>query len=1076
MDVNLMIYFFTFVKLLIQLRFTSAAQGYCKDLWTYHPHTETCMKVFTSGLEYFSAEKTCKSFKGGSSGDQPGWLVIIPDSDTDGFVKRLLHEDQEAYIGLYKDKGTFSWRSGYRADATYRGWKDEQPESGIVRYYIYTTISEEGWESSTNKKRPYICQMYPALPHPSITCPPSQEGTSNLEVKCEIPMQTSYGQFERVEIEAYGKYPALLCTPHNCVNFTDHISSTIPEANGGNTWTATFMIDRPVNRSDDRQKWLSKYKYDRSSELVLFTECIMRTYVVPQSPTCSFNYTVSDGFTITCDVHGVYPKAESTWLHFINNEKQSNLQLQAKHEAYIQAGLTMYKSKFKTHITGEAKAMPGQHTIQVTVYPDVPFVNQEKRRTASMTKTVEFSISVPNQPPLFYNGSGWDIIQERLTVNSGQNITLVCKAEGGDPPPYDIRISCNNTIQDSSGKNTWSSPGLQVSAVLPISQAMDQKMCYCSANHVSGQYRKQAYVTLNVLHAAEVVSFTINGQNRELFEASENEIITFRCSALGNPKPNLILFQSYSDGSKSDTLSRTFGNNIELTISKASCNTSGTYVCAAMNNLNSEKSERTVIVRVKCPPQSCSESYGDREFSVLPDTQAEVTLCVFAYPQPNIDIRLRRMGGNNFENSLFNTKFVYIDAIKSKGNVMINMTVSIAKRGNYTLFLYQTNAWYKIPFSLVPYQKPSCPKSLNIEQVGSSFVVLSWIPAPDRGISQTFTVSHIDHKGVVVEGTDVEDIGEPQMFHNITGLTPVSEYWFNLSVKNVEGVTDCPHPVVNATTDALPVSAAQSENANVWMVLGAIVVVVVVILLMAALVYVLIKRRKSEKSHLVVSGDEKLGKEQEPRDDDGMACSTALNGDVYAVVNKPSKKAENEEINVYSNNVVVEMQGTSEPKENSKFQNTSVLDGSNDSPDGTHAVPRTQDKKFLSSEGDSVADSSQIYANSTVPYQSNSVPEHELTQKESQNLEGASSSSKLKTRDKKQRKTEGKKAGKTKGKDDSVWKDSGGNQGKNELVYMEVEIIPGQGQRRVQLVEEKVEPVDYATIAFQGSDKAEGEI
>ncbi|GFO09059.1 Fn3 and Ig 3 and c2-set 2 and i-set and Ig 2 doma in containing protein [Plakobranchus ocellatus] len=1033
------------------------------------------MKVFTGGRYYWSAENTCKSFKGGSSEDQPGWLVIIPDSDTDEFVKRLLHEDQEAYIGLYEDKGTFSWRSGYRYDATYRGWKDEQPESSIIYSYNYATIGKEGWESSTNKERPYICQMYPALPHPSITCPPTQEGTSNLKVECEIPMQTSYGQFERVEIGAYEKYPALYCTPLNCVKFTNNLYGTISEDNEGNTLTATFMLDRPINRSDDRQKWSSKYKYDSSPEFVLFTDCIMRTYVVPQSPACSFNYTVSDGFTITCDVHGVYPKAGSTWLHFINNDKQSNLQIQPKHEAYTQAGLTMYKSKFKTQIKGEAKAMPGQHTIEVTVYPDVPFVNQEKRRTASMTKTVEFSISVPNQPPLFYNGSGLNIIQDRLTVNSGQTITLICKVEGGDPPLYDIRISCNNTVQGSSGKNTWSSPGQQVSAVLPISQAMDQKMCNCSANHVSGQYRKQAYVTLNVLHAAEVVSFTINGQKRE-FEASENETIKFRCSAVGNPKPNLILFQTYSGGRINYTLSKTFGNNIDFNISKASCDTSGTYVCAAENNLSIETSERTVSVRVKCRPQPCSESYGDREFSVLPDTQAEVTLCIFAYPQPNSDIRLRRMGGNNFGNSFFNARFVYTDAVKSKGNVMINMTVSIAKRGNYTLFLLQTNAWYKIPFSLVPYQKPSCPKSLNIERVGSSFVVLSWIPAPDRGISQTFTVSHVDHKGVVVEGSDVEDIGELQMFHNITGLTSVSEYWFNLSVKNVEGLTDCPHLVVNATTDAIPVSAEQSENANVWMVLGAIVAVVVVILLMAALVYVLIMKRKSEKSHLVLSSDEKLGKAQEPRDDDGMACSTALNGDVYAVVNKPPKKAENEEINVYSNNVVVEMQGTNEPKKDSKSQNTSVLDGSNHSPDGTHAVPRTQDKKFLSSAGNSVAESSQIYANSTVSYQSNSVPEHELTQKESQKLEGVSSSSKLKTRDKNQRKTEGKKAGKTKEKDDSVWKDSGGNQGKNELVYMEVEIIPGQGQRRVQLVEEKVEPVDYATIAFQGSDKADGKI
>ncbi|GFO09065.1 vascular cell adhesion protein 1 [Plakobranchus ocellatus] len=663
--------------------------------------------------------------------------------------------------------------------------------------------------------------------------------------------------YTRVEIEAYGKYPALYCTPLNCLNFTNNLSGTISEDNGGKTLTATFMLDRLVNRSDDGQKWFSKYKYDRSPELVLFTDCIMRTYVVPQSPACSFNYTVSDGFTITCDVHGVYPKAGSTWLHFINNEKQSNLQLQAKHEAYTQAGLTMYKSKFKTQINGEAKAMPGQHTIKVTVYPDVPFVNQEKRRMASVRTTVEFSISVPNQPPLFYNGNRWDIIQDRLTVNSGHTITLVCKAEGGDPPLYDIRISCTNTVQDSSGRNTWSSPGQQVSAALPISQAMDQKICYCSANHVSGQYRKQAYVTLNVLHAAEVVSFTINGQKRDI-EASESETITFRCSARGNPKPNLVLFQSYSDGSKSDTLSRTFGDDIDFNIFKASCDTSGTYVCEAKNNLSIESSERTVSVRAKCRPQPCSESYGDREFSVLPDTQAEVTLCIFAYPQPHSDIRLRRMGGNNFENSLFNTKFVYTDAIKSKGNVMINMTVSIAKRSNYTLLLYQTNAWYKIPFSLVPYQKPSCPKTLNIEQVGSTFVVLSWIPAPDRGISQTFTVSQLDPEGVVLDSEEVENIENPHnIVHNITNLDPGSEFRFSLSVKNVQGITDCPQLMVNVKTPALDGSSDRSVYYSLIAIPSVIAVTLAIVLCI-----VIVKRKKGitkpQRQSLTVSQNSPL--------------------------------------------------------------------------------------------------------------------------------------------------------------------------------------------------------------------------
>ncbi|GFN91923.1 hemicentin-1-like [Plakobranchus ocellatus] len=761
------------------------------------------MKVFSRRLYYGSAENTCINLKGGSSEDQPGWLMIISDSDTDQFVKSLLNRGQKAYIGLYKDNNTFSWKSGYRDNATYRGWKDRQPGRRLIRYYKYTTISKEGWESSMNKTRPYICQMYPALPPPSITCPPSEEGTSNLEVKCEIPKRTSYGKFENAQIAAYGKYPALVCTHLNCARFFDNLSGNTSEDNGGNTLTATFMLDRPVNRSDDGQKWSSKYKYERSSEFVLFADCIMRTYVVPQSLTCSSNYTTSNGFTITCDVHGVYPKAKSIWVHFINSFQQSSPQIQAQHEAYTEARLPMFKSKFTMQINGEAKTRPGKQTIEVTVYPDVPFLNMEKRLTASLRKTIEVHISVPNQSPVFYNGSGLDVIQDMLTVNSGQTITLVCKAGGGYPPLYDIRISCNDTVRDSSGKNTWSSPGQQVSVVLPISLAMDQKMCYCSANHVSGQYKKKAHVTLNVWHAAGVVSFTKNGQKGE-FEASENETIKLRCSALGNPKPKIILFQSHSDGRKSSILRQTFGNVIEFNISQGSCDKSGTYVCAAKNILSTETSERRVDVRVKCRPHPCSESDYNREFSVVPNTHTEVTLCVFSNPQPNNYIILRSIRATNFSKTLFHARFVYTDPVKSKGNIMVNMSESIVKFGNFIVILYQTGTWYYIPFSLVPYQKPSCPPSLNIDYAGSSFVVLSWTPAPDRGISQTFIVSQTDAEGIIVKMTDVEDIGDPQMFHNITGLIPVSEYWFNLSVKNIEGVTDCPQLVANATTHALP--------------------------------------------------------------------------------------------------------------------------------------------------------------------------------------------------------------------------------------------------------------------------------
>ncbi|GFO40225.1 hypothetical protein PoB_006673000 [Plakobranchus ocellatus] len=159
-----------------------------------------------------------------------------------------------------------------------------------------------------------------------------------------------------------------------------------------------------------------------------------------------------------------------------------------------------------------------------------------------------------------------------------------------------------------------------------------------SAKHVSGMCTKKAPVTLNVLHTASVRYFSEKGSNNTNIVAFQNKSMALRCSALGNPKPQLYIYELYSDGRTSETLNQTVGTTLDLYISQASCDTSGTYVCAAKNNLSTEISERRVDVRVKCRPQLCSESYSDGEFRVLPDTQAVVTLCVLAYPQPNNDV------------------------------------------------------------------------------------------------------------------------------------------------------------------------------------------------------------------------------------------------------------------------------------------------------------------------------------------------------------------------------------------------------------------------------------------------------
>ncbi|GFO09064.1 hypothetical protein PoB_003556900 [Plakobranchus ocellatus] len=75
--------------------------------------------------------------------------------------------------------------------------------------------------------------------------------------------------------------------------------------------------------------------------------------------------------------------------------------------------------------------------------------------------------------------------------------------------------------------------------------------------------------------------------------------------------------------------------------------------------------------------------------------------------------------------------------------------------------------------------------------------------------------------------------------------------------ENVEGVMDCPHLAINATTHTLVVSAEKAEDGNLGMVAAAIVVIPVVIFVIGAHNFVLIKKRNAEKSQLIGRGTKK---------------------------------------------------------------------------------------------------------------------------------------------------------------------------------------------------------------------------
>ena len=1017
--------------------FQTESTDLCKDsTWTYHEHTVTCIKLFNIKVTYTGARADCAGLIGGPSGDQPGWLVGVHDRTTDMFVQSLLERDQKAFIGLHESGSRWKWDDNNPFRSSYTGWGNDWPTYEVKNDYDYVVTTKNGWENVlNNEKYGFVCQMYAAFPPPTITCHPSEEGKPVGLVECSVTHQSIYGKLKKCNIYNDMASPVVQCNPPwtSCVSFLDKASGTVSKEN--DLWKTTVTTERLTSRDGDGLKWSCNPEFEKPYPSLLISSCTMYTFVIPQSVECTQSISPSSGVSIECDVRDVFPEAKSIWTHLIDGNKQPDLQPKTAHTTHSrQDGERMYDSKFTQQFT-----VPGRHKIEITVYPNVPFITDEARLKASIQRTVEFTISVPHQPPVFSTENGLDITRGLLTVVEDRTVVLVCEVDGGSPQVSTTSIQCDGRhVKDSSGRTEWSAAGTKVSVELTIAQAMDQKVCICRAQHVTQEYKKEASITLNVPHAAMIDSFTVNSGSHDV-EVNESNKVTYRCSIQGNPMPQLHMYKISSDGKTQTTLQKTINTSISYHVSKASCDMSGTYVCSAENSRSTETSEQRVNVRVRCRPQPCSQRESDREFSIVPNKGFSFTMCLFAYPKPHRDIQIGMKGGSYLNRNDYSVKFDRTYSIETKGFVVVNMSASVTQLGNYTINLHQSS-WHAIDFRLVPYQKPSCPDSLNT-LVASRFVTLSWQPASDRGIPQAFSVSTINSKGDIFETPDITSEGETMMSHNTTDLLPGSDYRFKLAVKNEIGVTECPHLTVNVTTNALPISEPNSGDMGVRSILWAISAVIIVLIIATLLVIVFMWRKKAKEAHVktnhVVSEENPNG--QSDNSKDKADSSSPLIGDVYATVNKPKKQATTRQESVYNNEVAAELHGD---------QNVQKVESS---------------LTGITIKGDPVPDSV-FYANAASTSQEQSNISAEVSQDDRATKKSKGKPSKQKNG--KSTKKNGKKTeiSVDQTEKSSIKKDTGVPKDK-ELVYVEVEIIPGGDRFRVKPVE-RPEPVDYASLNF----------
>ena len=452
--------------------------------------------MFNSKASYKRASAYCSSKVGGPSGNQKGWLVSIHGDSTNKIVQNLLKPDQRAFIGLSKIDGRLVWADKTRPDSGYRRWNKSHQRNPLISNYG-VAVAKDGWETVRNDRRlDFVCEMSAAVAAPTMTCPPCEEGKPLLPVECTVHSLSSYGPLKQIAINGM-KSPSVLCRLGRCIEYENNTKAMLSKKN--NQWKTTVNVDRQASRRDDGVKWSCSAEFQRTLSFPLRDDCTRHTFVTPKIVDCKQSFSAVDGVLVECTVHGVFPKAASNWFHYNDNNNVSKLLPQANHVSYLaQDGVLMYNTTF----TSKVHAL-GRHKIETAFYPNILFFNDAARLNASAMRVANFSISAPEDPPVFSTENGLDIKQETLTTTEGQTVVLVCEVNGGKPQVNQTFIDCQGIgVRNSSGTMSWKSEGPRIKIEFIVTRNMDPSICICKAQHVSNQYNKTAFCILRVLSLA----------------------------------------------------------------------------------------------------------------------------------------------------------------------------------------------------------------------------------------------------------------------------------------------------------------------------------------------------------------------------------------------------------------------------------------------------------------------------------------------------------------------------------------------------------------------------------------------
>ncbi|WKY14956.1 hypothetical protein Q1695_000460 [Nippostrongylus brasiliensis] len=463
-----------------------------------------------------------------------------------------------------------------------------------------------------------------------------------------------------------------------------------------------------------------------------------------------------------------------------------------------------------------SREQTGNYTCSATNYLSIYGETGSQTRTGSATTAVDVQ-----RPP-----GRADITPPRLNVIVGGTITLTCSAHDPGSPVGGFKWA-----SPSSGGLFGTREHDHAQLTVRNAQLADNGRYRCRADNVHGE-GKEAVVDVTVIEPAWISRHLAKERILKLDVPAGG----LECEAKGFPAPS---FQWFKDDEPVDTKRY----KIESVIVKSSCSSGdycsqtvtsslvfvkplkwadkGNYSCRASNGAEDQAGVDDVswtVIRVNHGPVILNQRFPEEGLAAADiGTMAQLRCLISARPEPKTISWV--YNSNPIEESgRYSYQMIQHYNRDEYEHVLQIADTTESDFGAYMCRVANGMDKADIIIKLTRTGPPQTPSNLRKVSATAISLTLGWVPGFDGGLQQSFVVEYRnvnpytessgkgDISTVEIKNTSrvehIEDDGTASWYlsFNLTGLNPLSSYYFRIRAKNKKGFSDF-SPLVVATTN-----------------------------------------------------------------------------------------------------------------------------------------------------------------------------------------------------------------------------------------------------------------------------------